>query len=81
MLPNISISNKCCSFDLNSSKNHGGILVFTKKILSSTTVFNIENNNKKKMSRKSALLKFNSDRSCDTGDWINAENSALPSQE
>ncbi len=60
----ISISYKCCSFELSTI------------ILSSLTVFIIDNNQKCFLSSKSA---YENDfwRSCDTEDWSNdAENSA-----
>ncbi len=54
------------------------ITVSTKKILSSTTVFNIAN---KKICFLSKISTF-SERSCDTKDWSNhAEKSAVSSQE
>jgi len=45
----------------------------SKKLLSSTPVLKIDNNNKCFLNRKSG--------SCDTEDWSNAGNSALTSQE
>ncbi len=50
------------------------------KILSSTTVFNIDIN--KKSWAVNQHIRMISEESCDTDDWSNdAENSALPSQE
>ncbi|MDN8907574.1 hypothetical protein Q0O77_14770, partial [Staphylococcus aureus] len=55
MLQKISISNKCCSFELSI---HQRILkkstTVSTKILSSTTVFNIDNNMTFYLSTKSA---------------------------
>ncbi len=51
------------------------------KILSRTTVFNIDTN-KKCFLRPNQHIRMISEGSCDTEDWSNdAENSALPSQE
>jgi len=47
------MSNKCCCFELST------------KIISSTTVFNIENNNLKKKSKNLNISKI-SEESCDT---------------
>jgi len=46
----VSVSNKCCAFELKKS-----IMVSTK-ILSSTTVFNIDNNNKCFLSSNISIL-------------------------
>ncbi len=73
----IYISNKRCSFELSIH------LWFLKNKMyqfpqnSSTTVFNIDNNQKCFLSSKSAYY-YDSEGSCDTEDWSNdAENSAL----
>ncbi len=79
MLQKISISNKCCSFELSihlwilkNKMSHG-----FHKILCSTTVFNIDNNQKCFLSSKSAYY-YDFWRSCDTEDCSNdAENTAL----
>ncbi len=72
---------------LYSLKNPEGFIVSTK-ILSSTTVFNIDNN--RKCFKQRMICDFwwfqfffmISVGSCDTEDWSNdAENSAFPSQE
>jgi len=44
LLQNISISNKCCSFELESWKT---CITVSTKIWSSTTVFNTDDNNHK----------------------------------
>ncbi len=72
IIQKISISNKCGSFELSI---HLWILkkkcvsVYTK-ILCSTTVFNINNNQKRFLSRKSAYY-YDFWRSCDPEDWSN----------
>ncbi len=69
MLQNIHVYKKCCSFELY-------IHLFTK-LLGSTTVFNIDNNQKCFLSSKSVYY-YDFWRSCDTEVWSNdAENSVL----
>ncbi len=79
MLLKISISDKCYSFELSIHlwilKKNQCITVSTK-ICISTTVFNIDNNQKCFLSSKSAYY-YDFWRSCDTEDWSNdAENTA-----
>ncbi len=64
-------------FSKDPKKPENNIL-FSTKILSSTTVFNINNNNKCFLSTKPAFMN-DFEGPCDTEDWINAaKNSALP---
>ncbi len=52
--------------------------LLSTKILSCTTVFNIDNNKKYALSSKSAYIRRISEGSCDTEDWCNdATNLAL----
>ncbi len=70
---NISISNKCCYFESWKIK----CITVSTKLLCSTIVFNIDNNQKCVLSSKSAYY-YDFWRSCDTEYWSNdAENTAL----
>jgi len=63
-----SIYNKCCSFELSIHRRiiQKCRLSVSTKILSSITVFNIDNNKKFFLSSKKGT-----EGSCDTEDWSN----------
>jgi len=50
-----SNTNKCCYFELSTNQRMKKCIMVSTKILSSTTVFNIDNNKKCFLSSKSAL--------------------------
>ncbi len=80
MLENIHISNKCCSFGLFlficESWKIQCISLVSSKILCSTTVFNIDNNQKCFLSSKSVYY-YDFWKSCDTEDWSNDHRNKL----